>query len=57
MLGTASGAALGAAIAVLIPVQIAFLGLGLIDLLAFVGALAAVAVVYRVSRLGGAATR
>lgn len=52
VLGTASGAALGAAIAVLIPVQIAFVGLGLIELLAFVGALAAVAVVYRVSRLG-----
>ena len=52
VLGTASGAALGAAIAVLIPVEMAFLGVGLIELLAFIGALAAVAVVYRVSRLG-----
>ena len=52
VLGTASGAALGAAIAVLLPVQVALLGLGLIHLFAFVGALAAVAVVYRVSQLG-----
>jgi iron complex transport system permease protein len=53
VLGTASGAALGAAIALLIPVQFALLGFGLIHLLAFTGALGAVAVVYRVSRLGG----
>lgn len=52
VLGTASGAALGAAIAVLIPIQIGLLGLGLLHLFAFVGALLAVAVVYRVSRLG-----
>lgn len=52
VLGTASGAALGAAIAVLIPVNVVLLGLGLVQLLAFIGALAAVAVVYRVSRLG-----
>ena len=52
VLGTASGAALGAAIALIIPVQIYLLGLGLIQLFAFVGALAAVAVVYRMSRLG-----
>ena len=53
VLGTASGAALGAAVALLIPVQLAFLGLGLLQVLAFAGALAAVAVVYRVSRVGG----
>jgi iron complex transport system permease protein len=52
VLGTASGAALGAAIALLIPVQFALLGFGLLHVFAFVGALAAVAVVYRVSRLG-----
>jgi len=52
VLGTASGAALGAAIALVIPVQIALLGFGLLHIFAFVGALAAVAVVYRVSRLG-----
>ncbi len=52
VLGTASGAALGAAIAVLLPIQVALLGFGLLHLFAFVGALAAVVVVYRVSRLG-----
>ena len=52
VLGTASGAALGAAIAVLIPVRIALLGLGLVNVLAFAGGLAAVAVVYRLGRGG-----
>jgi iron complex transport system permease protein len=52
VLGTASGAALGAAIAVLLPIQVALLGFGLLHLFAFVGALTAVAVVYRLSRLG-----
>jgi iron complex transport system permease protein len=52
VLGTASGAAFGAAVALIIPVQLALLGFGLLHLFAFVGALAAVAVVYRVSRLG-----
>ncbi len=52
VLGTASGAALGAAIAVLLPVQVALLGLGLVNIFAFVGALAAVTLVYRLS--GGA---
>ena len=49
VLGTASGAALGAAIGVLVPVQIAVLGFGLVNLLAFAGALLAVAAVYRLS--------
>jgi iron complex transport system permease protein len=53
VLGTASGAALGAAIALLLPIEFALLGFGLIHVLAFAGALGAVAVVYRVSRLGG----
>ena len=53
VLGTASGAALGAAIGLLVPIEFALLGFGLIHLLAFAGALAAVAIVYRVSRLGG----
>ncbi len=52
VLGTASGAALGAAVALVIPVQVALLGFGLLHLFAFLGALAAVAVVYRASRLG-----
>jgi iron complex transport system permease protein len=53
VLGTASGAALGAAIAVLIPVRLLFLEIGLLNVLAFVGALVTVAVVYRVGRSGG----
>ena len=55
VLGTASGAALGAAIAVLIPVRSVVLGFGLLNGLAFVGALVAVTVVYRVARLSGLA--
>jgi iron complex transport system permease protein len=55
VLGTASGAALGAAIAVLIPVRSAILGFGLLNGLAFLGALAAVLVVYRLARLSGLA--
>jgi iron complex transport system permease protein len=50
VLGTASGAALGAAIAVLIPVRSLFWEFGLLHLLAFVGALASVTVVYKLSR-------
>ncbi|HEV8516669.1 MAG TPA: iron chelate uptake ABC transporter family permease subunit [Candidatus Limnocylindrales bacterium] len=50
VLGTASGAALGAAIAVLLPVRLFVLGLGVIHGLAFIGALGAVALVYRLSR-------
>ena len=49
VLGTASGAALGAAIALLIPVQLALLGLGLLHVLAFLGALTAVWLVYLLS--------
>ena len=50
VLGTASGAALGAAIAVLIPVRFVFVEFGLVQGLAFVGALASITVVYRLSR-------
>jgi iron complex transport system permease protein len=50
VLGTASGAALGAALAVIIPVHVALLGFGLLHLFAFAGALLAVAAVWRLSR-------
>jgi cobalamin transport system permease protein len=53
VLGTASGAALGAAIAVLLPVRALILEFGLLHGLAFVGALGAVWLVYRFSRVGG----
>ncbi|MFN8624227.1 MAG: iron ABC transporter permease [Chloroflexota bacterium] len=56
VLGTASGAALGAAIAVLVPIQVAVLGFGLVNLLAFAGALLAVAAVHRLSGGGGSLT-
>jgi iron complex transport system permease protein len=50
VLGTASGAALGAAIAVLIPVRTVLLEFGLLHSLAFLGALLSVTVVYKLSR-------
>src|SRR6476659_9049997 len=50
VLGTASGAALGAAIAVVLPVRGLVLQFGLLHLLAFVGALGSVTLVYRLSR-------
>jgi iron complex transport system permease protein len=53
VLGTASGAALGAAIAVLVPVRLTIGGFGLVQVLAFAGALLAVTAVYRLSRVGG----
>jgi cobalamin transport system permease protein len=52
VLGTASGAALGAAIAVLIPLRGLFFEFGLLHGLAFLGALVSVTVVYRLSRTG-----
>ncbi len=55
VLGTASGAALGAAVAVIIPVRALILQFGLLHALAFVGALGAVFVVYRLSRIGSRA--
>jgi iron complex transport system permease protein len=53
VLGTASGAAFGAAIAVLIPIRIEILAYGLLQVLAFLGALGAVTAVYRLSRTSG----
>ena len=53
VLGTASGAALEAAIAVLIPVRIVVLQFGLLHGLAFAGALLSVYTVYRLSQTGG----
>jgi iron complex transport system permease protein len=55
VLGTASGAALGAAIAVLIPVRLVIFQFGLIQGLAFIGALAAITLVYKLSRNSGLA--
>ena len=55
VLGTASGAALGAAVAVLIPVRIVVLEFGLLHGFAFLGALGSVFAVYRLSNTSGMA--
>ncbi len=55
VLGTASGAALGAAIAFLLPIRSLVFGFGLVHALAFVGALAAVTTVWKLSRVSGLA--
>jgi cobalamin transport system permease protein len=55
VLGTASGAALGAAIAFLLPIRGLVFGFGLVHAFAFVGALAAVTVVWKLSRVSGLA--
>jgi iron complex transport system permease protein len=49
VLGTASGAALGAAVAVLLPVHLVFVEFGLLHGLAFVGALVSAWVVFRLA--------
>jgi iron complex transport system permease protein len=53
VLGTASGAALGAAIAVLVPIRIEILAFGLLQAFAFAGALLAVTAVYQLARTAG----
>jgi len=53
VLGTASGAALGAAIAILLPVTVAVLAFGLLHAFAFSGALLAAYVVFRLGGSGG----
>jgi iron complex transport system permease protein len=59
VLGTASGAALGAAIAVLLPIQLVLVEFGLLHGLAFAGALLAAWVVFRLGGTGatGGVTR
>lgn len=53
IIGTSAGAALGATVAMILPVSLTFLGFGLVPLVAFVGALVTVIVVYNLARLGG----
>jgi len=56
VLGTSSGAALGAAIGILLPVSFAALQLGIVNILAFIGAIAAALLVFQVGgggRAGG----
>jgi len=53
IIGTSAGAALGATIAMLLPINLAFLGFGLVPVAAFGGALATVFLVYNLARVGG----
>ncbi len=53
IIGTSAGAALGATIAMTLPISLAFLGFGLVPLAAFAGALASVIIVYNLARVGG----
>jgi len=52
IIGTSAGAALGATVAMMLPVNLAFLGFGLLPLAAFGGALATVILVYNLARVG-----
>lgn len=53
IIGTSGGAALGATLGVLLAARISLLGFGAVPALAFFGALGAMVVVYRLSRIGG----
>lgn len=53
IVGTSAGAALGATIAMLLPVNLAFLGFGLVPVAAFAGAMATAILVYNLARVGG----
>ena len=50
--GTSAGAALGATIAMMLPLGLAFSGLGLIPIAAFCGALITILLVYNLARVG-----
>jgi iron complex transport system permease protein len=53
IIGTSAGAALGATIAMALPINLAFLGFGLVPVAAFIGALTTVMLVYNLARVGG----
>jgi iron complex transport system permease protein len=53
IIGTSGGAALGAVLAMIVPVGLAFAGMGLVPIAAFCGALLTVMVVYNIARVGG----
>lgn len=50
--GTSAGAALGATIAMILPLGLAFSGLGVVPVAAFCGALATILLVYNLARVG-----
>ena len=53
IIGTSAGAALGATIAMMLPINLVFLGFGLVPAAAFGGALITVLLVYNLARIGG----
>lgn len=53
ILGISSGAALGATVAILSGITFDFFGMGITGIFAFIGALCAVVIVYRMGTLGG----
>jgi len=53
IIGTSAGAALGATLAMMVPVGLSFAGFGLVTVGAFCGALGAVLLVYNLARVGG----
>lgn len=53
IIGTSAGSALGATAAMLLPISMAFLGFGMVPMLAFAGALSTVFLVYYLARVGG----
>jgi iron complex transport system permease protein len=53
IIGTSAGAGLGATIAMILPINLTFLGFGLVPVGAFIGALATVTLVYNLARVGG----
>jgi len=55
IIGTSGGAALGATIALSLPVQALWFGFGLVPVLAFAGAMLAVLLVYNIARVGARA--
>jgi len=53
IIGTSAGAALGATVAMILPINLTFLGFGLVPATAFIGALATVILVYNLARVSG----
>ena len=53
IIGTSAGAALGATLAMFLPISLAFLGFGLVPVAAFIGAVGTVFLVYNLARVGG----
>lgn len=53
IIGTSAGAALGATVAMMVPLDLVLLGFGLVPLGAFGGALVTVILVYHLARVGG----